>query len=69
MAVTWSEAQANSGRFAYRLDEQGNRDGYPLQFGEPFIWHHLTGDHECMRWSNGVSEGFVVLARTNVEWI
>ena len=69
MMVTWEEAVANSGRFGYRLDDDGNRIGYPLQFGEPFIWRHLSGERECMRWCNGVSEGFVVLERTDIEWV
>ena len=67
--VTWAEAVENSGRFGYRLDGDGNRVGYPLQFGEPFIWHHPARDSECMKWSDGVSEGFVVLERTDIEWV
>lgn len=69
MSVSWKEAVANGGRFGYRLDEDGKRVGHPIQFGEPFVWQHAAGSRECMKWSNGVSEGFVVLANVSVEWL
>jgi len=68
MTVTWDEAVANSGRFAWQLDAEGKRNGPVLQWGKPFMWRHFDKNYPAIRWSDGVSEGWIELDRLMLEW-
>jgi len=68
MTVTWDGAVANSGRFAWQLDAEGKRNGPVLQFGRPFMWRHFGKEYPAIRWSDGVSEGWIELGNLTLEW-
>ena len=68
MTVQWDEAVANSGRFAWQLDAEGKRSGPVLQFGKPFMWRHFDNEYPAIRWSDGVSEGWIGLDNLTLEW-
>ena len=66
--MKWNEK--DNGRFGWEIAADGARiDEYPAQWGEPYVWHHLTGDHDCIKWSDGSREGFRQLDRmAGIEW-
>lgn len=68
VTVTWAEAAANGGRFAWRLDTEGKRRGECLQWGKPFMWRHFDKEYPAIRWSDGVSEGWIELDNLTLEW-
>ena len=63
------EARAKSGHFGYFINADGVRDPYPLQWGEPFMRSTHFGDVPCIKWCNGVSEGWRRLDGLRIEWI
>jgi|AntAceMinimDraft_1070359.scaffolds.fasta_scaffold02023_6 hypothetical protein len=66
--VTWEEAVANSGRYAWEIDANGERKGYGNNWGQPFMWKHFDKSYPAIRWCNGVSEGMQLMEGLTLEW-
>ena len=66
--ITWEEAVANRGRFAWRLDHNGERSGELLQWGQPDLATIHGRVRPTIMWSNGFTEMSIRMEGLKLEW-